>query len=87
MADHSLSNSSDYTIRLTADEYKKHQYLLYIGSIMSQLLRENYFCETRKQRLSYSEALHEIKQSLDHNRRYAVLWDELALEMYKIYER
>lgn len=79
MAHDSLSNLSSYTIHLTPDEYKKHQRLLYIGSVMSQLLRQGYFSDTRRRQISYSEALHEIEQSLIGNQRYSALWDELEL--------
>ena len=84
MASDSLSNSSDYTICLTPDEYKKHQQLLYIGSVMSQLLSESYFYDNGECQLSYGEALSEIAQFLKHGKRYSMLWDELALYLHKV---
>lgn len=85
MAENSLSNSSNYTICLTPDEYKKHQRLLYIGSVMSQLLSEGFFYDAGKCQLSYSDALFEIAQFIKHSKRYSMLWDELAFDLYKIH--
>lgn len=84
MADNSLSNPFDYTICLTGDEYKKHQRLIYTGSIMSQLLSENYFHVHSLNPLSYSAALHEIARFLDCGQKYSALWNELASALYKI---
>lgn len=84
MANDSLSNPFDYTICLTADEYKKHQRLIYIGSVMSQLLKESYFYTDGRKSFSYIDALHEIEQFLNCGRRYSLLWDELAIALYKV---
>ena len=85
MAHNSLSNSPDYTIHFTADAYKKHQRLIYIGSVMSQFLRQSYFCLDTGERLSYQAALHEMEQFMIGGKRYSCAWDELAIELQATY--
>lgn len=84
MADDSLSNPFHYTICLTQDEYKKHQRLIYIGSVMAQLLKDSYFCIDHRRHLSYGDALREIEQFVRTGQKYSCLWNELANVLYKI---
>ena len=89
MATCSLSNSFEYTIHFTATEYKKHQRLLYIGSLMSQFLTQSYFCQDREQetRLSYEEALQDIIQFIQAGKRYSTSWDKLAIALQPTYNK
>ena len=82
----SLSNST-YTLHLTSAEYKKHQHLLYIGSLMSQCLTHGYFCEDTGVRLSYEQALQDIVQFIQAGKRYSRAWDQLAMDLQPIYNR
>lgn len=87
MTDDSLSDSKTYTIHFTAQEYKKHQKLIYIGSIISQFLRQSYFIEQHHNEISYYKALIEIANFLKQGKRYSALWEKLARELQDVYDK
>lgn len=86
MANDSLSDSYVHTMHFTSDAYKKHQRLVYIGSVMSQLLRQSYFLGHSCDRLTYPNALLEIAQFIEYGQRYSGLWDNLAFELQPVYD-
>lgn len=86
MANDSLSDSYAYTMHFTRDGYKKHQRLVYIGSIMSQFLRQSYFLNQEGERLTYAQGLKEITQFIEYGHFYSDLWDTLARELEPIYD-
>lgn len=86
MTDSILSDSDFHTIYLTPNEYKKHQRLLYIGSVMSQFLRQSHFIDHGDSKLAYYDALLEIAQFLKYSSSYSDLWDELAFDLKSVYD-
>ncbi len=87
MADGIVSDNREYTIHLTREQYKKHQRLFYIGSLMSQYLCHAYFVDLDNKKLSYCDALTEITNHVKHGEHYSSLWDELAFELQEIYHK